>query len=134
MKLKPKHLLMVDLLADPLDSRTYTEKAAEAGFSERHIYTLLRDEDFLKELHKRTTVLVASMRANVYRHLLRNSKTGDTAASVAFLKGCGDIQGGTNVITNVNQTNSEGSLSDRIEAIQKKREAELSGRVVFEDT
>ena len=114
--------------------RTNDEKSVAAGYSIKHVYVLLRDGDFLERLHERTTVLVAARRAKIYRDLDRNSGKGDTPAAVAFLKGCGDIQGGTNVVTNVSQNNSDKDLINRYDAVRRLRTAKVKASITDEDS
>ena len=134
MNLTAKHLLFIDMLADPCDQRTNKAKAKDAGWSPRHTYTMLRDSDFLTKLHERTTILVAARRAEIYGHLRKSSNDGDTAAAVAFLKGCGDIQGGTNVVTNVSQNNSDKDLINRYDAVRRLRSAKVKASITDEDS
>lgn len=113
--LNPKHLLLIDFLADPADQRTMAEKSEAAGFHETYVWELLRKPEFLQVLHKRTTELVASHRAKIYNYLLRDAGKGDTQAGIAYLKACGDITGGTNVVTNVTQSNANNEdFADRL--------------------
>jgi hypothetical protein len=128
MKLTPKHLLLIQYLADPLDRRTKIDKSKAAGFAELYVFQLLRNKVFLAALHEKTTEMVAAHRPRIYSNLLRDSDNSDTQASIAFLKGCGDIQGGVNVHTNVVQSNTDESFKEDFEEAQAAREAEAIQR------
>jgi hypothetical protein len=134
MKLTAKHMYLIQLLADPSDTRTQAEKAKDAGFTVTYVPRLYHEKDFLEALHAKTTEMVAAKRPQVYGNLLRDSGKGDTAAGVAYLKGAGDIQGGVNVHTNVTQ-NNEGSFADRLQEAQAARSERARNlrRVALED-
>lgn len=110
------------MLADPTDAGTNRDKAKKAGYSEQNLYLLLKKPDFLKALNERITELVRATRGQVYSHLLASSRKGDTSASVAILKACGDIQSGVNQQVNVVQS-TNGELAERVKKAREDRAA-----------
>ena len=110
------------MLADIGDTRTKDAKCAEAGFTPKHVYRLLKDPEFCRALDDATTVSVRAHRARVYMNLLRASDSGDTQASTTFLKGAGDIAGGTQVNTVVNQGGDDKGFAERLREARKERD------------
>jgi len=115
------------MLADWNDHRTMGEKSIAAGFAEKYVFQLLTDPDFALELDKRVSQLRAALRPRVYANLAKASDGGDTKAGEVLLKACGDITGGTNVVTNVTQTNDRNEdFADRLK--DRFREREVAAR------
>lgn len=127
MNLTAQHMLLAELLADPTDTRTNAEKAAEAGFAKGSVYRMLNKPEFLVELNRRTTEMVSKLRARAYQVLATAMERGDVNAARTVLTAAGDIGSGTNVVTNVTQSNSD-EFPNRVERWTKERELATSDK------
>ena len=122
MKITPKHLNLIEMLADPLDTRTHAEKAKEAGFSARTLYNVMKDPDAVRILRERTDLHIGFQRPAAYRCLIQNFREGDRASARDYLQSIGDIgTGGHTSNINVTQTNTDESLDDAIKRTQLER-------------
>ena len=114
-RLKPNHVKLLDLLADLNDGRSDVEKCIEAGFSGTYVYELLKKPEFQRELRERTDAGLGAGRPRVLGAVKKKAEEGDMKAAEIYLKATGDITGGTNVTTNITQTNANNEdFSDKI--------------------
>ena len=134
MELTKKHEDLIELLADVGDERKKEDKAIQVGFAPKYVYTLMKDLAFCQALDDATTVSVRAHRSRVYQNLLKASDSGDTTASTTFLKGAGDIVGGTQVHTVVNQSGDGKTFDERLRDNREERiEDYKRSRVVQKD-
>jgi len=122
MELNEKHIYLIEMLADVADNRTQDEKCVEAGFTPKYVYKLKKDPEFCAALGDATTVSVQANRHRVYRNLLRSSDNGSDTASQIYLKGAGDIVGGTQVNTVVKTGGDNRTFDERLRDNREERE------------
>jgi hypothetical protein len=128
MKLTPKHILLIETIADPLDARTNDEKAEACGVSRATLYRLIKDNEAIELINKRTTELVRAARPMAYRCLATNFQHGDRASARDFLQALGDIGSGGNV-TNVSVSQTTGDaegLQDAMARVAERRRRVLA--------
>lgn len=118
-------MLLAELIADPLDKRPKIEKCKEAGFGESRIYELQHNPEFLEYVAQRTNELVATLRPMAIQtlaHEMVHAATSVERRSAArdLLTVTGDIGSGTNVVTNVTQTQSD-DFPNRVERWTRER-------------
>ena len=120
MKLTPKHLHAIDLVADPLDTRTLEEKAADAGFTYKTLYRVLKEPEALRILRERTDYHINYQRPAAYRCLIQNFRGGDRASARDYLQAIGDIgTGGHTTNVSVKQDNTRRDEETFEEAIRR---------------
>lgn len=134
--LTPRHLQLIDLLADLDDARPRTEKASSLGFAGNYVYELLKKPEFLQRLHARTSEFLGAGRSEVLRSVKNRAVAGSTRDAELYLKASGDIGSGTNVVTNITQTNeaSGRGFADRLkDEFEDRILAAKRDRIIQED-
>jgi len=122
MKLEPKHHYLIELLASISDTRTKEEKSVEAGFAPKYVYQFEKKEGVADAIYKRMRENIAKALPTIYNALYMQAKGGDTAAIRTFMQCAGEIQAGTNVTTNVVQTNNGKDFQEHFKEAQEYRE------------
>jgi len=133
-------LALIELLADPYDTRSKDEKSKAVGFAPKTVYSKMKQPHFVRALtircDERVEELKRDARPQVIRALIDRSsgrRTDDVDANRAaelVLKVTGDIGGGPTIINKVtaNSGTSEGStLCERLDSVAKRRARVLSG-------
>ncbi len=123
MKLTPKHLHAIDLVADPLDARTLEEKAKDAGFTYKTLYRLMNEPEAQRILRERTDYFLGQYRPSAYRCLVQNFKGGDRASARDYLQAIGDIGTGgqTNIVKVEQNSEKDSSLDERTARVLEQR-------------
>lgn len=127
----PKVQALIELLADPSDLRSLTEKAAEVGITRVWASRIQNDPevDALVTMNRRAALRGRLNR--VYAKLEEKVEQGGrdcVNAARLILQSTGDIQTGLNVITNVTQVNvSDDDREKRIAQVRANRLAALKG-------
>lgn len=133
-----KQLAVAQALADITDTRTDDEKAIEIGYATGYVYQLKRRPGFMDLVRQLMHEATQGNLPRVYTRLYNLTGADDERVAVQaiglYLKATGQIQSGTNVITNVNQSNNEGTLAERFEAVREKRAARIKARHTDEDS
>ena len=126
MKLTPKHFTALELLANPLDTRSNEQKAKSAGISKVTLWRVLKEPEAIEYVNRRTTELLGTIRPEAYQCLMRGIRKGDRASARDALQACGDIGTGSNV-THVNVTqNNEKDIDERAAEVLRRRNAVLA--------
>jgi phage terminase small subunit len=108
MGLTAKHIAVLELMADPTDTRTREEKATEAGISTVTLWRLLKKPEAIEYMTKRVLELIPTARAEAYQCLIAGIRKRDRASARDMLQALGDIgSGGTTIHNTLTQTNAE---------------------------
>jgi hypothetical protein len=114
--LSTKDLYLIELLADPEDTRSKEDKAIEAGYSAKHVYKLEKRPQFATVLEQKISENFERLkqgRGQVLQALRDRALGTDTAdadankAAELFLKVTGDIATGQNIQLTQVQANGE---------------------------
>ncbi len=118
MKLNDKHMALAKMIGRFTDTRTKAEISKAAGFSEKRVYQLQHEPEFMAAVaaeseHHKSLLLLECDRA-----LFRQVQKGDVRAIDLAYKRCGVIQSGGNQVVNVNTTDDlatrlAGSIAER---------------------
>ncbi|MCP4898853.1 MAG: hypothetical protein GY906_17925 [bacterium] len=125
MKLTPKHKAALELIANPLDTRSNEAKAKAAGISVTTLWRVLKEPGAVKYVNDRTTELLRTIRPEAYQCLMRGIRSGDRASARDALQACGDIgSGGNSVSVNVGKPESDEEFTERVDRLLKKTAGE----------
>jgi hypothetical protein len=124
--------LLIELLADPSDPRSKTEKCLAAGYkSKREVFRLQRDPAFRQAVLAKMREHVGVNLPQVYSRLFKIAETGHDRDAIkacdALLRAAGEIASGNNQVVTVQQTNAErepDDLDKRAQAILERRDRE----------
>ena len=81
-----KQIQIVDLLLNPDDRRTKTEKINEVGVSRKTFYSWMKDERFIEYMNSRLGVYTNSELADVWKALIQQCKRGNIQAIKLFFE------------------------------------------------
>lgn len=138
--LSPKDLYLIELLADPEDTRPKEDKALESGYSRKHVYVLEKrpafatalaqriNENFERIKQGRGQVLQALRLRALAKHNIEISDANKAAE--LYLKVTGDISTGQNIQVTQIQTNeaeTRESRKDRLGGYFADREIITTG-------
>jgi hypothetical protein len=121
--------LLIELLADPTDSRTKGEKSLAAGFKcDREVFRQQRDPEFRAAVMDLMRSNIGSNLPAVFERLFRIARDGVDQHAIAacnlLLKASGEIAAATAMqVVNVTQTNAtdEGSAESAIKRMWADR-------------
>lgn len=82
----PEQIKLAELLLNPEDRRTKTEKMAEAGVPRTTFYRWLKDKDFLSYLKDQLNTYTDSELPDIWKALVLKCKRGDTQAIKLFME------------------------------------------------
>ena len=105
--LTTKQLQMIEVLADPTDTRVKAEKCKEADISRQTLWNWMQKPEFMEALNRRVSELITTARPLALHRLAYEAQHADyardrIAAARSLLMATGDIGGGgTRVQTNV---------------------------------
>jgi hypothetical protein len=119
--LSPRERCFVELVANPLDTRSIGAKAQAAGWSDgRYGYKVQQREHVADAIDRATGSHVRVLRARAARVLsvlADRAESGDVKAAALFLEAMGFVGGrGVNVVNTVSASRVEVSLEDDLEA------------------
>ncbi len=122
MALNDKQLALAKMIGRFTDTRTKSQISKAAGFSEKRVYQLQHEPDFMAavqvEADKHRTMLLLECDRSLWTLV----KRGDVRAIDLAYKRCGVIQSGGNQVVNVQQTNTGETFADRLsEGIGRNR-------------
>ena len=120
--LSAKQIKFAELLADPEDRRTRSDKIAEVGVSRSTAYRWLKDNDFLDYLNEQIDKYTDGHLSTAWRSLITQMKRGDTQAIKLFFELKGKYKQQIDVTTNeesINQMTPEEREKRRQELRQK---------------
>lgn len=128
----PKALALIELLADPTDSRSLTEKAALVGMSRTWASTLANRPEVDAEVSmRRKMALRQGSVPKAYRALAEKVEQGGrdcVNAARLILQAAGEIQTGVNVTTNVTQVSvTDEDRENRVGFLRERRLAADKG-------
>jgi hypothetical protein len=121
MALTAKHRAALEMVADPMDTRTLEDKARAAGISAVTLWRLRKKPEALEYVAKRLDEIRGAIEPRVWQALYAelDGKDRVQAARVLF-QALGVVgSGGVNVTTNVTQTTE--TFEDFIGRITKER-------------
>ena len=115
--LTAKQRQLIELLADPTDTRTYKDKYAEVGISQPAAYEWTKKPEYRDALRERVNELLTTVRTSAIRQLSFEITNGDTStarirAAEVLLRVTDDIGNHVNVTTNVTVQNEIAQKSD----------------------
>ena len=118
MEFTEKELLLIELLANPLDKRSKEAKARACGYGKKTVYRLQKKDGWKQAVYTRMKENVEGLLPAVYGSLFHQAKAGDTKAAELILKAAGEIITGGGQInqTFVKHQQPEETLADRIDA------------------
>jgi hypothetical protein len=132
-KPNPQQLAFIELLADPGDFRSISEKAVEVGYEASYGRHLAADPTFSEWVLERAREMVRSRKPAIYRELVQDATThtdGDSitrhrAARLIF-QATGEIKPATPHVTiNDNRQVVLVGFSDKLSALFSERRAQL---------
>jgi hypothetical protein len=118
MGLSVKQRQLIELLADPTDTRNYEEKYAAVGVTRNGAWVWTKKKEYRDALRERTNELLTTARTAAIATLVREIKDGDTSAariraSEVLLRVTDDIGAHVSVQTNVTVQNEIAEKSDK---------------------
>lgn len=127
--LSSKHRAILELVADPSDTRTQQEKCAEVGISPVTLWRLLKKQTAVDYLNKRMYELLPTAKPEAYQCFVRELRKGNVYAARNLLQSTGDINTGghtTNVSVTQTQAANDEEYFERVELLNRARRIQVT--------